>query len=194
MNDGHLGGSKPDRPSAGTWCPPVWAWLEDRYQIASVLDVGCGVGWALSWWQDYCNARICGVEGAKRYLAAARVEGLVAHDYTTGPLRLDVEFDLVLTTEFVEHVEPRYQDHYLATFDAGRKLLVMTHARPGQGGHHHVNCQPDKYWIRLLETRGWHYLKPTTRAMRTIAPPKRWGRGFYYRRQGLLFAREGIDV
>ena len=29
--------------------------------------------------------------------------------------------------------------------------VAMTYAPPGQGGYHHVNCQPKEYWIENLK-------------------------------------------
>jgi SAM-dependent methyltransferase len=103
------------------------------------------------------------------------------HDYTEGPLPSD-GWDLVWCMEFVEHVEARYQDNYLATFDGG-KVLFLTAAPPGFPGWHHVNCQPQGYWISLLEQRGWKLDVETTQWVRQN------GGHPFSTRQGLVFVR-----
>lgn len=140
----HLGGHQ-----GMTWIDEsVLDYLIARYGIRWMLDVGCGTGGMV----EAAKARGLFVEGIDGDPNAYR--DAVVHDYTRGPIRMVGTFDLIWCVEFVEHVEAEYQDNYLATFDTGR-VLFLTAAYPGQGGHHHVNEQPEQYWIDLLSTRGW---------------------------------------
>lgn len=147
-----------------------------RYGITTMLDVGCGPGGMI----DAAKQRgveAYGVDGDP-HMANERIE---THDYTQEPLWAG-GWDLIWSVEFVEHVEAQYQDNYLATFDGGR-VLFLTAAPPGFPGHHHVNCQPESYWIELLTQRGWAFDKEATA----------WVRGNgghpFSTRQGLVFVR-----
>lgn len=135
---------------------PVLDYLIDRYNVRSMLDVGCGLGAML----DLARSKglyASGVDGDPQihhYL-------INHHDYTIGPYRGPRPVDLIWCVEFVEHVEEIYQENYLATFQDGR-VLYLTAAYPGQGGYHHVNEQPVEYWIDLLEAHGWELDREAT--------------------------------
>lgn len=147
-----------------------------RYGIRTMLDVGCGPGGMI----DAALARgveAFGIDGDP-HMARARVW---THDYTLGPWPT-AGWDLVWSVEFVEHVEARYTDNYLATFEGGR-VLFLTAAPPGFPGHHHVNCQKESYWIDLLSQRGWALDTEATEWVRAN------GGHPFSTRQGLVFVR-----
>jgi hypothetical protein len=105
------------------------------------------------------------------------------HDLRAGPLRVNV--DLVYTVELVEHIEEQYVDHVLSTLANG-KLLMMTHAVPGQGGHHHVNCQDSPYWIEHMRARGYRLMEEDTRRIRALA---RADNAEHAAKSGLMFGQ-----
>lgn len=131
---------------------PVLDYLITRYQIGSMLDVGCGLGAMVDLAIDKGLLAI-GIDGDPQI----RHKWVHRHDYTKGPFLIGhmVDYiDLIWCVEFVEHVEEIYQENYLATFQSGN-VLYLTAAYPGQGGYHHVNEQPMEYWIDLLTAHGW---------------------------------------
>jgi len=118
-------------------------YLVKRYNIKSMLDVGCGPGGMI----DYAKSiglEAAGVDGDP---TLAR-EDIAIHDFVMGPY-LTKNYDLIWSVEFVEHVDEEYIDNFLATFLLGNVLFV-THAQPMQGGHHHVNLKDDDYWKEKL--------------------------------------------
>jgi hypothetical protein len=76
--------------------------------------------------------------------------------------------DLVHCQEVVEHIDPIHIGKLLHSLSCG-KFLVMTHAFPGQGGHHHVNEQPSEYWIQALANYGLELLPEETKRVRELA-------------------------
>lgn len=154
------------------------AYLVDRYGITSLLDVGCGPGGMLDEAQAM-GLLAAGVDGDMFVADADR--RITCHDYTRGPL-LWSPVDLIWSMEFVEHVEAQYVGNFLATFDAGR-VLFMTAAPPGFPGWHHVNCQPQEYWIDLLGQRGWALDTEATAWVRAS------GGHVFTARQGLVFTK-----
>jgi hypothetical protein len=68
----------------------------------------------------------------------------------------------------VEHIEERFLDHLLDTLLTG-KIILLTHAVPGQVGYHHVNLQPSTYWIDHMQRRACSYLDEDTRRVREFA-------------------------
>ena len=71
---------------------------------------------------------------------------------------------------------------------ANGRVIAMTHAVPGQGGYHHVNCQPSAYWIEKLEAIGYKFLpEETEEAKIRIAESGAWS---YFIRSGLILERQ----
>ncbi|WP_413483455.1 hypothetical protein [Morganella psychrotolerans] len=83
----------------------------------------------------------------------------------------------------VEHIDEMYLDHLLNSFACGR-VLVMTHAFPGQGGHHHVNEQPPEYWIEQLKRYNFELLSEDTRRIRIMAEKEG---AIYMANSGMVF-------
>jgi hypothetical protein len=77
---------------------------------------------------------------------------------------------------------PNYTKFTWQTF-AGGKVLFLTAAPPGFPGHHHVNCQPQSYWITLLEHHRWRLDVEATQWVRAN------GGHPFSTRQGLVFVR-----
>ncbi len=72
--------------------------------------------------------------------------------------------------------------HLMETFRSGRHVAI-THAAPGDDGYHHVNCQPDQYWIDGFRQAGFEYLEELTREARGVVPYEE----MHFRRSGLIF-------
>jgi SAM-dependent methyltransferase len=178
---GHLGGyTKGGDPA--TWYPELWQWLVDDMGVRSVLDIGCGEGQSTAFFLER-GCRVLGVEGIPQALSY-----IVCHDFTLGPFVPNESFDLVWCCEFVEHVEERFMSNFLRTFESASRFLLMTHASPGQGGHHHVNCQEPEYWIAKVEARGFRLERELTATTRTLSASNDnpWN---HYLRSGLAFSR-----
>ncbi len=151
-------------------------YLIARYGVTTMLDVGCGPGGMI----DAAAAMGVDAIGIDGDSTLTRPDVLI-HDYTKGPINTG-SWDLIWCVEFVEHVEEQYRENYLATF-AGGKVLFLTAAPPGFPGHHHVNCQPQNYWITLLEGHGWRLDTEATKWVR------QHGGHPFSTRQGLVLLR-----
>ncbi len=143
----HLGGYVPGGDEA-TYYPELWLALTEiaRLQLnypqdVRVLDVGAGDNVAVRYFQSLKGVQAIGVDGCET--------SDVLHDFTAAFLPQIGDFDLVWSCEFVEHVEERYLPFVLDALSRA-PLLAMTYAAPGQPGHHHVNCQPEAYWVGAL--------------------------------------------
>lgn len=189
----HLGGYIVGGDSA-TYYPKLWDWLVKVYGIRSVLDIGCGEGHAI----DYFARLLCdGVEDDRCPIVG--IDGveqdsphIFQHDFTKSEAPMyDFTslntFDLVWSCEFVEHVDERYVSNFLDTFSYGR-LTLMTHAEPGQPGHHHVNCQTSDYWKGAMAAAGFSFDKALTRWTRSLAAMNPSPHN-HFARSGLAFVR-----
>lgn len=189
VTDGHLGGYVVGGDDA-TWYPDLWRWLVEKQHVRSVIDIGCGEGHALKFFREL-GCRVLGIDGIRQDDPA-----ICHHDFTLGPWGQTigssddpwgVPADLIWCCEFVEHVEERYVPNFLAAFKTA-KLVLMTHAEPGQDGYHHVNCQPSAYWIGAMAAISYELDQTLTMQTRALASinPNPWN---HYVRSGLAFRR-----
>jgi SAM-dependent methyltransferase len=170
FDDGHLGGTNTFGDPATYHLPHTWSYLIEKHNIKSMIDVGCGFGYALQFISKlYYNVTTFGIEGSAKVVDLTLCPGKVmCHDYTTGPYVPNCEIDLGWSTEFVEHVEPRYVPNFMATFNKCRRV-VITYADVGQTGHHHVNENCESYWIHTFESYGFKYDNHETEQIRSCA-------------------------
>ncbi len=170
---GYLVGGDP-----GSYYPALWTWMVRKYRITSVVDVGCGEGHSLKFFREL-GCRVLGIDGIEQ-----DDRDIITHDYSEGPVpHINLEhFDLCWCCEFVEHVEQQYEENFLATFECA-KMVAMTHGLVGQGGHHHVNCQPPEHWIGRMKEHGFRLNRPATRRAKELTP------NGYFDWSGLVFNR-----
>lgn len=178
-NTPHLGGNiKGGDPY--TFCPRVWDYVISRFSIGSVLDLGSGDGGTSQYFFK---------KGLKTVAVEGLAENIATSLYPTIQIDLTKEHvntrvDLVHCQEVVEHIEERYLNNLLKSLTCGR-IVLMTHALPGQTGHHHVNCQPPEYWINHMNSLNYIGLEADTFRIRELA--KQDG-AIYMASTGLLFA------
>lgn len=165
----HLGGyiiNLTNHGDPNTYATEVWDWMVDS-GIKSVLDIGCGEGYSTKYFIDK-GIECIGIEGGENAIINSPVKNnLILHDYTISNFIPSKTFDAIWCCEFVEHVEEKYVENFLETFDYSNQIF-MTHAVPGQPGYHHVNCQNSDYWINLIEKRGFIYDNKLSSKLRSI--------------------------
>ena len=194
----HLGGGSIGG-DAGTYYPHMWEGLINKFNIESVLDVGCGAGWSVKFFKDR-DCRVLGIEGLQEAIDSSPVkDDVYRHDYEKdGPFKPIGNFDLCWSCEFVEHVQESSAPNFIETFKSA-KFLAMTFAGPGQGGHHHVNCQPHQYWIDLLGSHGFRFDEEATEELKSLARLDEeewqkigdpWHSCFHFVVRGLFFVNE----
>jgi hypothetical protein len=168
MGKTHLGGCI-IQGDIGTFAPQVWDRLIEKYNPSTYIDVGCGAGHSLKYFIDKGLDGI-GVEGYMEAINSSSVkDNIVVHDYTESEFIPSKKIDLAWCCEFVEHVEEKYSNNFMKTFE-NCKYVAMTHGVPGQPGFHHVNCQPAEYWINRFKNIGFSYLENDSLELRGLLP------------------------
>jgi SAM-dependent methyltransferase len=182
----HLGGFVPKDEAhphgdPWTWTPLLWDFLLEELRPATMIDLGCGEGHAAQYFLER-GVEVLGVDGSTvaQHGTMLPAHRFLLYDLTLAPLPL-ARVDLVWCCEMVEHVETRYLDNVLQALSLG-KYVAMTHAEPGQGGHHHVNCQPMAYWVGKLREAGLVLDWPLSLGSRVLTSPEA-----HWTRSGLIF-------
>jgi len=147
----------------------------DVLNPASVVDVGCGSGFIVEHFLP--GRQVMGVEGSRVAIesmkpALRRVVHLA--DLREEPLPQVADFDLTVSIEVAEHIDPEYEWRFLDWITRTRAIL-LTAAPPGQKGNHHVNCQPPEHWYSALAQRGYEH---------DAALSERWREGARARTRG----------
>ena len=158
------------------------SYLVETFKVSSMVDIGCGPGGMVKHALDK-NINVIGIDGDNIVERPEEIKNnILLHDYSSGPLKLEKIYDLGWCIEFVEHVDVEYMPNFIETFK-GCKYVAMTHALPGQPGHHHVNCKPFEYWLGVMEYNGFKLLVDETNEMRKASTMKER----YIRQQGYVF-------
>ena len=156
-------------------CELIATEIANRFSPTSAIDWGCGTGL-------HVGALVrAGVD-------AIGVDGVLADDDLRDPdativiadLRspppldgVPQTCDLSMCIDVLEHIEERDSAAALDHVIAGAELVILSCAPPHQGGHHHVNEQPRRYWVARMAELGWAYQRRETGAMENYFLTKR---------------------
>jgi SAM-dependent methyltransferase len=140
----------------------VVPFIVDAIQPRSVIDVGCGTG---KWCAAFARAgvsQVVGVDGpwVQPEALAIPASSFAPFDFgaAAAPFRpaLPAErYDLAVTFEFLEHVDPGKAAALVDFLTSLSDVVIAGAAIPGQGGTHHVNEQWPSYWSALFQQRGY---------------------------------------
>lgn len=151
----------------------------------NVIDVGCGLGTWLSVFKECGIDDIWGVDGSWVDKAVLEIpkERFIQADLTK-PLRLEREFDLVVSLEVAEHLSPEFANIFLESLVSLGPVLLFSAAIPFQGGKNHVNEQWQDYWAEQFQKKGYQVIDCIRRRIWQNANVE-----FYYAQNMLMFAR-----
>lgn len=163
------------------FAPRVCEYLIKRFAIRSMLDLGSGQGHtAALFHRQGVVALAC--DGLMRNLEQ-NVHPTILCDLVQAPFVCRV--DLVWCQEVAEHIEEESVGNLVQSLTSGN-VIMMTHALPGQGGFHHVNCKDRPYWSDLLSGAGYSLAEEDTSRVRTLAASEG---AIYIAQTGLIFLR-----
>lgn len=156
--------------------------IKENFGCETMVDIGCSVGGQVKKALQVGYKEAIGIDGDRDMLKY--LDGLILHDYTKGAYKFDKRFDLAWSCEFLEHVEEKYVDNFMQTFECCDHAFI-THALPNTKGHHHVNCQLPEYWVKVFYKYGFDLDLEATEAIRKISSMDRE----FARDNGLFFKK-----
>ncbi|MEM7328254.1 MAG: methyltransferase domain-containing protein [Pseudomonadota bacterium] len=138
--------------------------IQKHLDVRSVLDVGCGRGAWLKVWAQMKVDDLCGVDGP--YVDQTRLhipsDKFVPHNLSE-PFSIGRKFDLVSSLEVAEHLPRAASERFVNSLIKHSDHVLFSAAVPGQGGEHHVNERPLRFWRGLFEKQGFvpvDFLRP----------------------------------
>lgn len=160
--------------------------VREIFNPASVVDVGCGVGYWLKVWKDDFNVDdILGVEGDyvtdavfqfdKKYLKTADLKL---------PLSLPKKYDLVMSMEVAEHIPENCADVFINNLVNAGDIVLFSAAIIGQLGTYHINEQMPEYWAKKFLMHDYvpvDFIRPIIWSDNDIQ--------YWYRQNTLLFIK-----
>lgn len=121
-----------------------------------VIDVGCGIGAWLSVFKKCGVQEIIGVDGdyVEKEMLLIPEERFFPFDLKK-PLRLDHQFDLVVSLEVAEHLPSECAETFVDSLTRLGPVVLFSAAIPFQGGTDHINEQWPDYWAEYFKERGY---------------------------------------
>ncbi len=148
-------------------CALIATEIHRRFKPKTAVDWGCGAGLHVAALRR-AGVDAIGVDGADvpADLRAEGAEVRIADLARPIPAGLvPQEYDLSVCIDVLEHLSMTDGRAALHAITRGAGLLILSCAPPGQGGHHHVNEQPRRFWVNELAQLGWQYDRRETGAM-----------------------------
>lgn len=149
----------------------------------SWLDAGCGCGHYLKQAISEKNIKLFGMDVVEKSVAAAIDNGIccIKHSISEPFPYSDEEFDLVTSTDVLEHLCP--QDVDIALSEIYRVLkcnhyaMLAPHTTPDKTGLVHLTVQPKEWWVDQCEKAGFTFVRFS-------------GQGGTYHNKGLVLKKE----
>jgi SAM-dependent methyltransferase len=163
----------------------------------SVVDVGCGIGMWVKAFAEHGLAAI-GIDGAyvdraqlaidpQRFIASDLNRPLDTADLCRRFGNADTgRFDLAMSLEVAEHLEPARADSLVRDLCALSDVVLFGAAVPFQGGAGHVNERWQSWWAQKFADNGYEaydVLRHDIWARRDIA--------WWYKQNTLFYVRRG---
>ena len=151
--------------------------LYEQFRPKRLVDLGAGCG-VYSHLFTQKGVEVVAVDGVIPPAEHSYPIMFQERDLTVPLKNIWGQFDLALCLEVAEHIPEPLADAFLDNILRFSDRLILSAAQPNQGGHHHVNEQPKRYWVARLAQKGFAYnRRETGRALTALTaarPPYMW--------------------
>jgi SAM-dependent methyltransferase len=131
--------------------------IQQEFNPSSIIDFGCGSGRFLMPFHNR-GVDVHGVDASEDAIEESPIpdEHLEVYDLRQ-EYESDADYDVALCIEVLEHLPERAADNIIKTIASHAPIAVVTAAKPGDSGRHHINEQPRSYWIKKFDEQGMNY-------------------------------------
>lgn len=164
----------------------------ERWQPASITDVGCGRGAWLAAAESLGVQELHGVDGPWVTTADLLSQSATLHPVdlqASGGRFLIGRSDMAICLEVAEHLTESAGRSLVKSLCATADVVLFSAAVPGQGGVGHLNLQWQSYWTSAFEEHAFSAID----ALR----PALWSRSeirFWYRQNCLLYVNRNSPL
>lgn len=142
--------------------------IVDTYNIHTILDIGCGVGYYV-WLANVLGLKAYGIEPKDLEPVSFAPDFQLNYD-ASEKFNLNAKFELVVCLEVIEHIPVADMENLLYNIDTHcGKYLWFSGGIPGQEGVGHINLRPESEWIALIKKLGLKYLPDVSKKLRELA-------------------------
>ena len=151
--------------------------LYDLFQPKRLVDLGTGCGVYAHYFSQK-EVDVLAIDGVITPAEHSYPVHIKIRDLTAPIENVWGDFDMALCLEVAEHIPEDLADAFLSNITHFSDRLILSAAQPNQGGHHHVNEQPKRYWVGKLAQHGFAYNRRETGRIQTALaaarPPYMW--------------------
>ena len=155
------------------------------WRPGSVADLGCGRGAWLTACHELGVATLAGIDGAWASKAGMLIEEIEFHPKNLNqPVDLGRTFDMAISLEVGEHVEPGATDIFHRSLTGLSGAVMFSAAFTGQPGANHINTRPHSFWAAKFQKAGYRIFD--------FFRPKLWGDSRiepWYRQNAFLYVK-----
>lgn len=141
--------------------------VEEHINPESVIDFGCGIGQHLIVFHK-SGKRTKGIDISdickqENLIPSENIEIKdLAEDWD-----IEEKLDCGLCLEVLEHIPEENTETAVRNIsESVRETLLVSAATPNQGGTHHVNERPKKFWIKKFEEKGFNFKPEITESIK----------------------------
>jgi len=130
--------------------------LRSVWSPSSVVDFGCGRGAWLAAWRELGVKHLVGIDGEWVSGDTKRSDAMQFLPYDlNNEVKLAERFDLAMSVEVAEHVEPRSSDTFFRSLSNLSDAILFGAAFTGQPGANHINTRPHSFWASKFLASGY---------------------------------------
>ena len=170
---------------------PVLQLLRDLYAPESIVDIGCGSGAWLTVAGSLGFTTLRGYDGPWADPSAYTSPDIdfVAVDLEKSGIEHPQRYDLAMSVEVAEHLSEPRADVIVDALCAASDVVLFGAALRNQGGLHHVNEQPQSYWVEKFRRRGYEPYDVVRPVIWDNPDVKAW-----FKQNTLLYVKSGSAV
>ncbi len=151
--------------------------LLEEFRPRRLIDLGSGCG-VYSFFFREAGAEVVSVDAVQAPPEHSFPGKVEIRDLSRPVENVWGKFDMTLCLEVAEHIPERDSGIFLANVAQFSDLLIFSAAPPYQGGTHHVNERPKRYWRQRLAELKFAYNRRRTgefsEQFKRDRPPLMW--------------------
>lgn len=135
--------------------------------VTSAIDFGCGYGMYVTTLEQHGISCDCYDGNPHTSVLTNNKCGVLD---LSKSIHLDKQYDCVISLEVGEHIPQQYESVFIDNLvQHSKKWVIVSWALPHQGGHGHVNEQPNEYIEEKFQQLGFMRVKELETRLRNSA-------------------------